>query len=100
MGENIKKDTWLWVVVQDPDGKAEIIGQQDKEADVAFIPTFKSKEEAYQCFNLLARPAGKKTEVQAIIYEDLKQYAAEGGFMIFILNGQGEVQEKIAHEGL
>ena len=41
------------------------------------------------------REKGLKYEVQAILYEDLSQRAGEYGFMLFLLNGAGEVLEKI-----
>jgi hypothetical protein len=38
---------------------------------------------------------GDKHEVQAILYNELVQAAAKNDFMIFILNADGEVLEKI-----
>jgi hypothetical protein len=43
----------------------------------------------------MARQKGSKYEVQAILYEELEKEAATGGFMIFLLNENGEVLEKI-----
>ena len=45
--------------------------------------------------NLLAREKGRKYEVQAMLYEDLVARIAEQGIMLFVLNGKGEVLEKI-----
>ena len=38
---------------------------------------------------------GDKYEIQAIFYKELADSAAENGFMIFLLNADGEVLEKI-----
>jgi hypothetical protein len=37
----------------------------------------------------------QKYEVQAILYEELAKEAAAAGFMIFLMNENGEVLEKI-----
>ncbi len=95
MSKLIKKDQWVWVVIQDPGGNEQFLGQHDTEKDVSFIPTFLEKEEAEEALELLPHEKGRKYEVQAIIFEDLSQRAAENGFDLFILNRAGEVLEKI-----
>ena len=88
-------DQWVWVVVQDPEGKAQFLGQHDKQENISFIPVFHSKEEAQQCLMDMPRQKGRKYEVQAVLFEELSKDAADGGFMIFMLNENGEVLEKI-----
>jgi hypothetical protein len=88
-------DQWVWVVVQNPAEKEQFLGQHDKQENISFIPAFHSKEEAQQCFMNMARQKGRKYEVQAILYEALLKDAAAGGFMIFLLNENGEVLERI-----
>ena len=95
MSKLIEKDQWVWVVIQDPGGVEQFLGQQDAKNDETFIPVFLEKEEAQQGLSFLVREKGLKYEVQAIIYEDLSQRAGEYGFMLFLLNGAGEVLEKI-----
>ncbi len=95
MSKLIKKDQWVWVVIQDPGGVEQFLGQQDAKNDETFIPVFLEKEEAQQGLSFLVREKGLKYEVQAILYEDLSQRAGEYGFMLFLLNGAGEVLEKI-----
>lgn len=95
MSKLVKNDQWVWVVVQDPGGSEQFLGQQDTERNVSFIPTFLEKEEAEKGLELLPREKGRKYEVQAILFEDLSDRAAENGFMLFILNGSGEVLDKI-----
>jgi len=95
MSKLIEKDQWVWVIIQDPGGIEQFLGQQDAKNDETFIPLFLEKEEAQQGLSFLVREKGLKYEVQAIIYEDLSQRAGEYGFMLFLLNGAGEVLEKI-----
>lgn len=95
MSKLIKDDQWVWVVIQDPGGNEQFLGQRDEGQDVSFIPTFLGKEEAEQGLTLMARNEGRKYEVQAILFEDLSQRAAENGFRLFVVNAKGEVLEKI-----
>jgi hypothetical protein len=87
-------DQWVWVVVQDPGGKEQFLGQHDKLENISYIPVFRSKEEAQQCFMNMARQKNFKYEVQAIIFEELAKDAAANGFMIFLLNENGEILER------
>jgi len=48
-----------------------------------------------KCYNSLALEKGRKYETQAIMYEDLIRYAFENGFLVFMLNGSGEILDKI-----
>lgn len=91
-----KDDQWVWVLVQESDGNEQILGQHDDDKNISFIPAFLEKEEGQKCYDFLIREKGKKDEFQAIIYEDLARHAAENGSMIYILNGSGEILEKIA----
>jgi hypothetical protein len=86
---------WVWVVVQDPGGNEQFVGQHDQQEDISFIPAFHSKEEAQQCFLNMARSKGSKYEVQAILFEELAKDATAGGFFIFLLDENGDVLEKI-----
>ncbi|MBW2616806.1 MAG: hypothetical protein JRD02_11610 [Deltaproteobacteria bacterium] len=99
MSRLIKDDQWVWVVIQDPGGNEKFLGQNDEEKGISFIPTFLDKEEAEQGLTLMARDASRKYEVQAILFEDLSERAAENGLMLFVVNRKGEVLEKIeAHQ--
>ncbi len=64
------KDQWVWVIVQDPGGKEQFLGQHDQQENISFIPAFHSKEEAQQCFMNMACQKDRKYEVQAILYEE------------------------------
>lgn len=96
MDKRPKEDQWVWVLIQNPGGNEQILGQQDEKNDIAFIPAFETREDALKCYHLMARGPEKKDEFQAIIFEDLRRYASENGFLIFLLNASGEIIEKVA----
>lgn len=94
--QNIKdEDQWLWVVVQDPGGNEQFLGQHDEQEGISFIPAFHDKEAAQQGFLNLKRQPGYKYEVQAILREELLKDAAAGGFMVFLISETGQVLEEI-----
>lgn len=89
------ENTWVWVVIENPDKDEKIVGQLDEKSGISFIPAFESKENGLMCMNLLAREPGKIYEPQAILYEELAAYAKENRFMICFLDGTGKITEKI-----
>lgn len=95
MTNTIKNDDWVWVVVQDPGGNEQFLGQQEQESRVAFIPMFKEKEHALMCMPLMTRDKKATYEAQAVIYSDLKEQAASSGFTLFLLDSEGRVLEKL-----
>jgi hypothetical protein len=94
MTSKIKEDSWVYVLVQNPESDEHIVGQHDPEHQIAFIPTFTDREAAMQGVINLPKEKGQKYEIQAIIYEDLEKYAAKGEFLIFILDDQGRIIDK------
>lgn len=90
----ISATTWVYVLIQNPGGDEQIVGQRDMKNDIPFIPMFLDKDSAMQGVVHMVKEQGKKFEVQAIIYEDLANYAAQGGFVIVVLDGQGQVIDK------
>jgi len=95
MSRLVDDTTWVWGVVLNPEKDEKLLGQYDEKTQVSFIPIFKEKDEALKSIRNFAIEKGEKYEIQAIIYEDVARYASEKGFMIFILNGDGEVLDKI-----
>jgi spore cortex formation protein SpoVR/YcgB (stage V sporulation) len=96
MTQKISATTWVYVLVQNPGGDEQIVGQRDSRNDITFIPTFLDKDSAMQGVVHMVKEQGKKFEIQAIIYEDLAGYAARGGFILMVLDGQGQVIDKLA----
>ena len=99
MNQNIKPDEWVWIVVQNPGGNEQILGQFEPEKEISFIPTFKTKEDAQNGFLQIQREGGLKYEIQAILFEDLTKYASDNRFIIFILNAVGKILERIDPSG-
>jgi hypothetical protein len=95
MEKTLGPDKWIWVVVQDPGGNEQFLGQIDEKDNLAFIPVFLEKEDAQQCFMQMDRQKNLKYEIQAILYEELAKDAAKHGFMVFLLNANGEILEKL-----
>ncbi len=94
MTKEINATSWVYVLVQNPGGAEQIVGQRDLESDVAFIPLFLDKDSAMQGVVHMVKEKGQKFEIQAIIFEDLASYAAQGGFILFVLNAEGQIIEK------
>ena len=94
----IQANTWLYVAIQKIGNAEQIVGQTDTGHDVSFIPAFLSKEAAQQAMFHLHLEKKGKYEVQAIIYEDLARHATEGGFLIFVLDEEGNVVERLPAE--
>ena len=95
MNTNVKEDQWVWVVVQEPGGDEQFLGIEDEERGESFIPVFLEKEEAQLGLKHLPIQKGIKYEVQAIRLNNLAGETTQKGFMVFVLNGTGEVLEKI-----
>jgi spore cortex formation protein SpoVR/YcgB (stage V sporulation) len=91
----ISATTWVYVLVQNPGGDEQIVGQRDTENDITFIPMFLDKDSAMQGVVHMVKEQGKKFEIQAIIYEDLTGYASRAGFILMVLDGQGQVIAKL-----
>ena len=99
MTKTINSDAWVFVIVQNPGRDEKIVGQQDSEHQINFIPFFLDREAAQQGLFQLIKEPGQNYEVHAIIYEDLTRYAAEGGFLLFVLDGRGHIVSKLSPEG-
>ncbi|MCF8050755.1 MAG: hypothetical protein K9L59_05925 [Desulfobacterales bacterium] len=95
MAEKIGRNDWLWVMVQNPGQAETIVGMHDEKGAISFIPMFREKDAALQCFLNLPRKAGKKYEAQAIIYEDLLRHAAENRFLLYLLDEDGKILKKV-----
>ena len=96
MSKLIKADQWVWVIVQDPGKDEKFLGQFDEEKDISFIPTFLKKEDAQKGLSRLKTDWDCVYEPQAVLYEELLAHSTKHGFILFILNGRGEILEKIS----
>ncbi len=92
------KNTWYYIIVQNPGTSNEqFVGFTGKENIVPFIPAFKTKEIAQQCFLILPKDImNNKYEIQAIIKEDLMEHARKNDYEIFLLDDKGRILEKLS----
>jgi len=98
MSKLVNSEHWVWVIVQDPGGNEEFLGQKDTEKGVSFIPAFLEKEEAEKGLAKFSKQEGRKYEVQAIMFEDLCHRITGSGFSLFLLDGTGRVLERLDPE--
>ncbi len=94
MSELIKGDPWVWVMVQNGHAMDQFVGLHDKKTQADYIPCFLRKDEALQCFINMPRERGMRYEAQAVRYTELALDSAAGGFMIYVLSGDGKILEK------
>ncbi len=99
MAKTIDPHAWVYVAVQNPGKQETIIGQHDAENGIDFIPLFKDRDAAMQGIIHLAKNYGQALEIQAIIYEDLIKCADQGGYLLFLLDGSGQILSKSAPDG-
>ncbi|MFZ7126622.1 MAG: hypothetical protein ACOWWM_10770 [Desulfobacterales bacterium] len=95
MGSSISGNPMVWVYVQTVDGEETFAGQYLKDLDVSFLPFFMKREEAAACLPLFPRRKGAKVEFQAVRYRELAGDAARNGFLLFLLDEEGAIIEKI-----
>jgi len=104
MKNKFDETTWIFVVVQDPGKNEQYFGLHDEKTDVSYIPAFQSRDDAQSCLIHLPTQRGKKYEVQAIMRSDLSRDAFTNNFLIFMLNEDGKIVDKIypgqSHESL
>jgi hypothetical protein len=91
----IEENPMVWVAVQTEGGAETFVGQHDQDLDIAYIPFFREKEDAQQGLLLMSRVKGRKYEVQAIRCRELARDAARSGFLLFLLDENGRILEKI-----
>lgn len=82
---------WVYVFVCDPEKEESFLGLYDAEKDVQFIPAFRSKEEANDCFLNLPREKGKKYELQAVHLEELHAEAKKNNYLVAMVDQEGRV---------
>ena len=94
--KKLNPETWIWAIVQNPGNNESFLGQHDKTNDIRFIPAFYDKDTALRCIDMFNKDKSiEKNEPQAILVEDLVNYATENGFLIFILDKNGKILDKI-----
>jgi hypothetical protein len=95
MNTPIEDAQWIYVVVQDPGGNPRLLGQHDTKSGDSFIPAFLEKDAAKSCLPLMAKESGQTYEVEAMMFETVREDAGKNGFAVFILDQTGAVIEKV-----
>ena len=92
-----KKTEWFYCIIQDPaTNQEQLMGFKDDETNTDFIPIFKTKEEAQQCFLLMPKDImNHKYEIQAVIKEDILEQAKKTGHKIFIMDEKGSIKQEL-----
>ncbi len=91
MEEKEKIEGWVYVVVCDPGPNEQFLGLHNKEKNVEFIPAFQSKDAANDCFLTLPKEKGRKYEIQAVHIEELDKEAAKNGFLVAMVDNDGNI---------
>ena len=91
-------DTWYYVVVQNPGIFNEhFLGYTNQETETTFIPVFKTKEIAQQCFLIMPKDImNEKYEIQAILKDDIIDQTQNTDYEILLLDEKGSILKKIA----
>ena len=82
---------WVYVFVTGSAGQENFLGLYNKEKDVNFIPAFRTKEEANDCYLDIPREKGVKHELQAVHIEELYEIAMENNFEVAIVDQDGKI---------
>jgi len=91
MEEKNNSDEWVYVFVCDPGPGETYFGLYNEEKDLNFIPAFRTREEANDCFLELPRKKGVKHECQAVHVEEINEVAEKNGFVVTLVDSDGKV---------
>jgi len=88
-----KKENWYYIIIQDPETSTEqFVGFNDAKTNEKFIPAFKTKEQAEDCFALMPKDLfNGRYDVQAVIDDDLLVVANENGHKLYLLDEKGTI---------
>jgi len=98
MKTRLENDTLIFVAIQNPGKDENFFGLHNEETDMSYIPAFLNKDDAQSCLIHLPTKKGEKYEVQAVMYGELAKDALQHEFLIFILDGDGKIIDKILPE--
>ena len=91
MEPNVKKDGWVFVFVCDPGSSESFLGLYNEEKKINFIPVFRSKEDANDCFLTMPREKGRKYELQAVHIDELNEQATANDFTVAFFDSDGNL---------
>ncbi|MBF0552020.1 MAG: hypothetical protein HQK60_15985, partial [Deltaproteobacteria bacterium] len=88
----------IWVVIGRKGQAETMLGINDAQNDLYFIPIFKTKEEGLGCLPRLAQASDMTYELQATRFEMVQTTANEKKYYIYMLGSLGEILYKIPPE--
>lgn len=91
MSDKQKVEGWVYVFVCDPEKNESFLGLYNAEKDLHFIPAFRSKEEANDCFLNLPREKGRKYELQAVHLDELHAEAKKNNYLVAMVDSNGKI---------
>ncbi|WP_163338416.1 hypothetical protein [Desulfopila sp. IMCC35008] len=91
MEDKKASESWVYVFVNGSAGQENFLGLYNKEKDVNFIPAFRTKEEANDCYLDIPREKGVKHELQAVHIEELYEIAVKNNFEVAIVDQDGKI---------
>ncbi|MGW8195488.1 MAG: hypothetical protein ACWGOX_14615, partial [Desulforhopalus sp.] len=74
-----------------PGDNETYLGLYNEQQDINFIPVFRNKEDANDCYLNLPREKGKKYELQAVHIEELHESASRNDFVVALVDGDGQL---------
>lgn len=95
MVDQIKDTDWVWVIIERYQTDEKLFGQFDEKRNESFIPVFHSKENALMVLGRLAKRKDHYYQVQASRYGEVAAAARETGFMLFFLDGEGQILDRV-----
>ncbi len=91
-----EKGEWFYCIIENSSTNDQLMGFKDDKTNINFIPIFKTKEEAQQCFLLMPKDVmNQKYEVQAVIKENIIDQAEKTGHKIFIMDEKGSIKQEL-----
>jgi len=91
MNDTIDKNRWVFILILNPEKDEEYIAFEDN--GVPFVPAFDSKEDAAAWKSITFSGDDGKIEIQALYLTDLLKETKESGYLVYILDKQGQKQE-------
>lgn len=82
------------VVAKSEEGE-DYLGLYDKEEKVNFIPAFRTKDDAQDCFLSLPREKGKRYEIQAVHIDELQEQARKYDFLVTLVDKDGKILKQL-----
>ncbi len=96
--DNMKvTEKWFYIIVRNPDTpRSEFVGFSDDVSGEKFLPVFKCKQDAKDCFAKLPKDVFKeKYDVHAVIQEDILFTAKQEGHDVYVVDETGRILNQL-----